>query len=267
MAVDPKKPRKILVVHGVQYGKSSRLKHDKTVEELINNRLGGNPVKFKTELYAYEDINDNAQQAFKKFGEAMVKTPIEKVVFNAALDITGDVIINLINGDVAKDIKSGLKDRILKIFEDGHPCYIVAHSLGTIYTFDVINELMKDSKLFDRGSRKTWPVQGMMTLGSPIGLAMFRNKRKKVASFGSDEMKFFKWLNYFDLTDPIVSGAIFGKTLTKLKIAEPYLDQSQTQGWIIRDKSLDTGKVWLSAHSGYWQNPQVGDDLVDLISN
>src|SRR5262249_58349135 len=109
--------------------------------------------------------------------------------------------------------------------------YVVAHSLGTIYTFDVLNGLIRDGGYFDRGSRKTWPVQGLLTIGSPIGLEMFRIKgRDAVKDFGAGD-KWFRWLNIWDSNDPVVSGRIFGQHLGVYKIAEQFLSGDANQGW------------------------------------
>jgi hypothetical protein len=267
MSVNPRKVRKILVVHGVQYGKSEKLNQHNAVKALVESRLGSIPLKFKCELYRYEHINDKAQAKFKLLTNALVKTKVGEVVAKGAIDVIGDVVTNLLNDSVAAQIRAELKEKILKIYEAGHPCYIVAHSLGTIYSFDVLNELMNDPDLFDRQSRKTWPVQGMLSLGSPIGLPMFKGRgRTKVNNLGEGS-KFFRWLNYWDKSDPVVSGKVFGKQFGGFEIAEKYQSDNPEQGWIIRDKAIDTGKVWMAAHCSYWENPQVGDDLVDMITN
>ena len=270
MAVDPKKVRKVLVVHGVQVGKDKDQRQDKDITELINNRLGQVPLKYKAELYKYENVNDEAQKEvrnlFKLIGKVS-KGGVVTDVLDTAIDVIGDVVTSYLDTSTAAVIRKGLKDKILSNYKAGNPTYIVAHSLGSIYAIDVINELIKDDSLFDRNSRKTWPVQGLMTLGSPIGLPMFKNNgRNKVANFGPG-LKYFRWLNYWDRTDPVVSGNIFGKNRTGYEIAEKYQTDSPDQGWVIRDKPVDTGKVWLMSHISYWQNPIIGDDLVDMITS
>ncbi|VAX37689.1 hypothetical protein MNBD_UNCLBAC01-291 [hydrothermal vent metagenome] len=267
MSVDPKKQRKILIVHGVQSGSDEDQKQDRIITELVNNRLGNIPLDFKSELYRYENINDAAQKKIRLLSNLLIKTPVGEFVAKKVIDTVGDVVTSYLNTSTAAKIREGLKKQILENYDNGYPCYIVAHSLGSIYAFDVINALMKEDEYFDRGSRKTWPVQGLMTLGSPIGLSIFKNKnRKKVTNLGPGN-KWFRWLNFWDRTDPIVSGNIFGKQLQGYDIAEKYQSKSLNQGWVIRDKTVDTGKVWLMAHVGYWDNPVVGDHLVDMITN
>jgi len=267
MAVDPKKPRKVLVVHGVQTGTDATLEQDKAIAELIRSRLGNIPFSFDCELYRYENLNDAAQEKFQLLNKLLVQSPVGKAVSRKVIDIVGDVVISLADNSTARQIRQGLKEKILAIYNSGNPCYIVAHSLGSIYAFDVLNELIADRQYFDRSSRKTWPVQGLLTIGSPIGLAMFRvSGRDKIRNLGDGE-KWLRWLNIWDHNDPVVSGNIFGKHLSTYQIAENFLTADPAQGWIIRDIAADTGKVWLIAHTAYWNSPVVGDKLVDMVTS
>jgi len=266
MTVDPKKTRTILVIHGVQTEDNAELNQDKLIADLLKSRLGNMHLPFKTDLYRYEDINDRAQKKYQKLAGYFNVTAIGKVLTRNAIELIGDVVTARLDTSTAAKIRKGFRDKILTIFESGSPCYVVAHSLGSIYAFDVINELMADDQFFDRNSRKTWPVQGLITIGSPIGVSMFSNGRTKVQELGTGT-KFFRWLNYWDRTDPVVSGKIFGQNLDGFEIAEKYISSSPQQGWVIRDKPVDTGKVWLMAHVAYWENPVVGDGLFELVTH
>jgi len=267
MSVDPQKERKIVVVHGVQLGDDEDQKQHEVVAELVKNRLGNIPLKFDAETYRYENINDAAQKKYRRLTGLITMTPIGRKVAGSVIDLVGDVVTSYLDTSTAAKIRKGLKKHILEHYAAGNPCYVVAHSLGSIYAFDVINELIEEDGYFDRKSRKTWPVQGLVTIGSPIGLSMFKTgDRNKVANLGKGT-KWFRWINYWDRTDPIVSGNIFGKRLNGYEIAEKYQKSTQIQGWVIRDRSVDTGKVWLMAHVGYWENPTIGDSLVDMITN
>ncbi|NOZ37937.1 MAG: hypothetical protein GXP11_07715 [Gammaproteobacteria bacterium] len=266
MSVNPRKPRKVLVVHGVQIGSDADQKQHKQIQQLIENRLGNIPLKFQTEMYRYENINDTAQRRYKMLAKMLVSTPVGKVIVDKAFDLIADVVTSYLDTSTAARIRAGLREQILDIYRKGNPCYLVAHSLGTIYAFDVVNELIREEGLFERDSRRTWPVQGLVTLGSPIGLAMFRKERRRVGKLGPGN-KWFRWVNYWDRTDPVVSGSIFGKQLTGYDIAEKYQTDDPEQGWVIRDRPVDTGRVWLMSHVAYWDNPTVGDGLVDMITN
>jgi hypothetical protein len=267
MPVDPKKSRKVLVVHGVQTGTNADLNQDQLIDELIKSRLGNIPFSYQCELFRYENLNDAAQKKFGLLVDLLVKNPVGHVVAKKVIDLTGDVVISLSKNSTASQIRAGLKQKLVDIYNEGNPCYLVAHSLGSIYAFDVLNELMADRQYFDRGSRKTWPVQGMLTIGSPIGLDMFKTTgRNKIRNLGVGD-KWFRWINIWDHNDPVVSGNIFGSDLAQYKIAESFITSDPKQGWVIRDIAADTGKIWLMAHTAYWNSPVVGDKLVDMVTS
>jgi hypothetical protein len=266
MPVNPGKPRIILIVHGVQLGADKDQKQDQQIKELVQSRIGNLPLSYRARLYRYEDLNDKAIKPARDLMKLLGKTPVATTLAAGVMDIVMDVVISLAEGSTAAKIREGLRRQILDIHAAGHPCYIVAHSLGSIYTLDVINELMRQDDVFERNSRRTWPVQGLLTIGSPIGLHMFRKSRNKLANLGHGN-KIFRWLNYWDPTDPVVSGNIFGKKLTTLEIARSYMNGDPNQGWHIRDIPTDSGKRWLLAHTAYWEDAKVGDGLVDLVAN
>jgi hypothetical protein len=266
MPVDPTLPRKVLVVHGVQ-SSDTNLNQDVLVNELIATRIGNIPLSFTCELYRYENLNVEALHKFQQLLDLLAVVPIGEVAGSAVLEMVGDVVISLENGATANSIRKGLRQKILEIFAAGNPCYIVAHSLGTIYTFDVLNALIATGGYFDRTSRKTWPIQGLLTIGSPIGLDLFRvTGRDAIDDFGAGD-KWFRWLNIWDPNDPVVSGNIFGQHLSGYKIAEQFLSGDPNQGWVIRDITADTGKSWLMAHTAYWHSAIIGDKLVDMMTS
>lgn len=267
MPVDPTQPRELLVIHGVQAGEDADLHQDRAIRELVSVRLGDIPLRFTTSLFRYEDVNDAAQRAVSLLVGLLVKDLLARRVARQALDLVGDVVIALRAGSTAGAIRQGLRERILTLYAAGTPCYLVAHSLGSIYAFDVLNELIRDPAYFDRVSRRTWPVQGLVTLGSPIGLEMFRVRgRRRVANLG-EGTKWLRWFNYFDRTDPVVSGHLFGQQLAGFQVAECYQGRSPRQGWVIRDRPVDTGRAHLLAHVAYWGHPVVGDGLVEMITH
>jgi hypothetical protein len=267
MPIDPTKPVKILVVHGVEIADDSKLDQDKDIDQLVKSRLGGIALDYEVEMYKYEDIEEAAQKDLRRIAKAIVATPVGQVITDKILDLVLDVVINLKDDSTAATIRAGLMQRILNYYDAGHACFLVAHSLGTIYSFDVVNELMRDKQYFNRNEWMTWPVQGLVTLGSPIGLNMFQTgKRRTVTPMGAG-MEWFRWLNYWDRTDPVVSGSIFGKQLSGYQIAERYIKTDPNQGWVIRDRIVDTGKTWLLAHTAYWANSSVGDGIVELIAS
>ena len=263
MAIDPQKQRRILVVHGVQTGTNEDLNQHKLIKALVIDRLNGAPVDFDANIYRYEDLNDAATRRLRRLFKLFLKNIIAEKTVDLTIDLVGDVLISLKGGVTAQKIRQGLIDRILENYEDGNPLYLVAHSLGSIYAFDAVNELINRRDLFDRESRKTWPVQALMTLGSPIGLRMF--KRNRVRRFGRGR-HFFRWINYWDRTDPIVSGSFYGKPQQGYDIVERFNTEANDSGWFIQDRVVDVGRAWLAAHVGYWRHAAVGDDLATLIT-
>jgi hypothetical protein len=276
MSVDPSKAREILVVHGVQTETDAQLDQHKLIQALVASRLNGIPVSFTTDIYGYENINDEAQAKLTKLlssvGKALLdKIPLGNVILSAGesvIDLLGDVVIALQNTSTAATIRNGLCQRIMQTYTTtGAPLYVVAHSLGSVYALDAINQLMRERPqgVFDRNSRKTWPVQGLVTLGSPLGLQMFGSGRS-LAPLGVGR-KWFRWFNYWCRTDPIVSASFYGHPVLGYEIAERYLRAEPQQGWVVHDRVVDAGHAWLPAHVSYWNYAPLGDDLVTFISS
>ena len=264
MPVDPQKPRKILVVHGVQSGTDEDLNQHLAVKDLVQDRLNGIPLNFETDIYRYENINDDAQKELKFVLNLFLSNLVAKKVLGKITDVIGDVVIALNEGSTALKIRQGLMDEIEKNYESGKPLYLLAHSLGSIYAFDAINELIKNPRYFDRNSRSTWPVQGLVTIGSPIGLQLF--KRTRVIKLGTGR-HYFRWVNLWDRTDPVVSGSFYGKPQQGYTIAERFSTDADKSGWFIQDRIVDVGRAWLLAHVGYWNHPTIGDDLATMITS
>ncbi len=267
MAVDPRMPRKVLVVHGVQAGDADDLNQHELIAQLIRDRLqAGIPLQFETELFNYEALNDDAIMPFRLALKLLIDGMAASMLANKVLDVAGDVLLYLADGDAAAEIRDNLRRRIEDIHRQGNPLYLVAHSLGSIYAFDVLNAMIETPGFFDRDNRKTWPVQALVTLGSPIGLRLFDKDR--VARFGPGR-KLFRWSNFWDRTDPVVSGSFYGRPEDAYRIAERFADDAAQPdcGWHIRDRVVDIGRAWLFAHVGYWREPGVGDDLVDLLTS
>lgn len=264
MPVDSTKPRRILVVHGVQAGSDEGQNQHEDIKKLIEIRLNGAPLDFETTLYRYENINDKAQRLLRTVLKLFVKNIIAEQAIDLTIDVVGDVVIALHDGSTAYTIRQGLVNRIVEIYDEGNPLYLVAHSLGTIYAFDAVNQLIGTEGYFDRDDRKTWPVQGLVTLGSPLGLRMFRRNKIKPLGEGT-KSKFLRWTNYWDRTDPVVTGSFYGKPNAGYTIVERFATDSAECGWIIQDKVVDVGKAWLESHVGYWSHPGLGDDLVNLL--
>lgn len=266
MPINPQMQRKIVVVHGVQTGDDDDLNQDSLIRELFQQRLGDLPIDYAVELYRYENLNNAVLDKYQELIKLLIATPLGKTLAASAIDLVGDVVISLAQGSTADRIRDGLREKLLGYYAAGHPTYVVAHSLGTVYSFDVINQLMRVPTYFSRDSRLNWPVLGWVTLGSPLGLGMFKaTGRSHVSALGPGE-RVFRWRNYYDPNDPVVSGNIFGAQMGNDKVAEAYLDGSDTQGWSISDYSINTGKLHLLAHTAYWENAAVGDGIRAMVA-
>lgn len=273
MTVDPLKPRRVLVLHGVESGENRDQDQHVLVRRLLLDRLNGIDVPFDTVLFPYEDLNDQALESLNE-AAGWLRTALEQRRPLAALavqagkslfDIVGDVLIARRDGPVARAIRKGIRDVIMASYDEGRPLYIVAHSLGSLYAFDVIQELMATQGLFARDQRRTWPVQGLVTIGSPIGLGLFGGKRP-LHPLGEGR-KFFRWHNFWSRTDPVVSGSFYGDPGAGYQIVERFQTAAPKEGWIVQDHVVDTGFAWLLAHTSYWSSPEVGDALVHLITH
>jgi hypothetical protein len=276
MSVDPTKPREILVVHGVQYEADDALKQHELVHALLTARLNGVPVQFTTDLYRYEGLNDKSYSGLESLLSMVLSALLREVPLadtildgvDKVMDLVQDVVISLQDGSTARAIRTALCERIMRTYHDGGaPLYLVAHSLGAVYALDAVNQLIRTRPdgVFDRDRRKTWPVQGLVTMGSPIGLGIF-GKRRRLAPLGPGR-KWFRWYNYWSRTDPVVSGSFYGQPLVGYEVAQRFRSVDPRQGWIVHDRVVDSGHAWLLAHLGYWDYAPLGDDLITFISS
>ena len=129
MAVDPTKPKRVLVVHGVQSGTDADQNQHQLIEALIKTRLNNAPLRFETEMYRYENINDQAQRRLRQVIKLFFDNIVAEKAVDLGLDIVLDVLIALKGDSTAQKIRQGLVDRLLEIHEEGNPLYLVAHSL------------------------------------------------------------------------------------------------------------------------------------------
>ena len=264
--IDPNKRRKIIVVHGVQVGDNDDLHQDEAVKKLFENRRGNFSVDADVDLYKYEDLNNEVLDPLQKLVSYIITNPIGDKLAQAAMDLVGDVVISLSKNKTSEKIRQGLEDKIMGYYNNGHAVYVVAHSLGTVYSFDVINRLMQRDELFDADNILTWPVLSWLTMGSPLGLGMFKaTGRKELTDLGDGE-NLFRWRNYFDRNDPVVSGNIFGADTDITQVAEEYYKDNDEQGWDMDDYAVNTGKQHMLAHVAYWEVPIVGEGIVDMVN-
>jgi hypothetical protein len=271
MALDFSKPKKILIIHGVQRGDDDDLTQDATIKATVETQLNDLNLPFAVDIFKYEDINDQATGLVKRALAALTSNVIAGWVVEGAVDVIGDVALALSEGDTYKAIKAGFRAKILESFEKEEPLFVIAHSLGSIYAFDVINELMKEDGLFLHNQVETRPVLGLITIGSPLALDLFERDWQDMTNLVAagqvidDNFKLFPWRNYWDPTDPIVSGSIAGLPWNERQYKEKFGDKPFDLGWDARSRSVITGKAHILAHTAYWTDPSVSLGIRQLI--
>lgn len=277
MSVDFTKKPHILVVHGVQLGENNDIESAQQIEKLVKRSLSKKHIDrdLLVKDYLYEDMNDDAQAIYQLIGKAITSgNPIARNILEGAIDVVGDVITAANNTSTAASVRQGLKNKILESYNTGNQLVIVAHSLGTIYTLDVITELMNDANYFNGDDSRTWPVQGYVTMGSPLGLdinilntTIF--EKRTIASLSGANYRLFPWHNYYNRLDPVVSGNVFGSPVdirgSKGPVERRYGADIQQANWLLQGHAITSGKQWLLAHISYWKNSKIGDKLTDML--
>lgn len=272
MAVNFDNKKKILIIHGVQTGDDADLRQHEVIRKNLEAHLGGMDVPFETDIFKYEDINDEAAYLIKKILAAMTGNKITGWIVEQAVDLVGDVGIALLKGGTYRLIVDSFKAKIMESYEKEEPLFIVAHSLGTIYAFDALNELIKEDGLFQHNQVETRPVQGLVTLGSPIALDLFDRDWKKMSPLipeGQEvdvDTKLFPWINDWDPTDPVVSGSVAGLPWDEGKFSARFGDdQTYSMGWDVMSRSIITDSGHLGAHTAYWTDPDVCMSIRQMI--
>ena len=277
MTVDFKKPAHVLAVHGVQTGENKNIKSDQQIRSLLTQSLADIHVEkeFLVKGYFYEDINDDAQTFYKRIAGAITAgKPLRGKALKTVIDLAGDVVTAASNTSTAKKIRAGLRKKILASYRSNNQLIIVAHSLGTIYALDVINELISNARYFKGDDRSTWPVQGFVSMGSPLGLGLEIGgakifEKRELKSVADAQFSLFPWHNYFNRLDPIVSGNIFGAPVeidrAKGPVEMRYGPTVLGSNWLLQGHAVTSGQQWLMAHTAYWNNPMIGDRLVDML--
>ncbi|MFT4731264.1 MAG: hypothetical protein ACI89W_000271 [Gammaproteobacteria bacterium] len=271
MTVNFKLPKKILVVHGVQTGTDSELTQNIEIEDNLKRQLAGANIDYSTEMFRYESINDKAQASVRNALAALTGNKLVELAVDAVVDIAGDVILALKEGEAYNEIKQKLKDKIIANYEAQQPLYIVAHSLGTIYSFDAVNDLMKEIDIFKFNQKETNPVQGLITLGSPLSLDLFARDYQNMANLIpedktiDDDTSLFPWHNYYDPTDPVVSGNLAGLSFDEAAFANKFREKTYNMAWDVRSRKVISGKAYIAAHSAYWNDRYVGDGIKQML--
>ncbi len=276
MPVDFTKEAHILAVHGVQTGSDEDITSSEKIGKLTNNALSRSHIvrDFESIGFYYEDINDDAQKFYRLLTATITQgNPLVGNSLKLVVDLIGDVVIASANTSTAKKIRRKLAKKILESYSAGNQLVIVSHSLGTIYALDTIVELIATEGLFDGDDRASWPVQGLITMGSPLGLdlnilgqSVF--VKRPIVPLNA-QFQVFPWHNFFNRLDPIVSGDVFGSPVNvsgaKGPVERRYGEDTRASQWLLQGHAVTSGKQWLLAHTAYWKNPRIGDRIVDML--
>lgn len=275
MPVDFKQPPEILVIHGVQMGDDNDLRQHETIKANLDALISdpelhfADPLEFHTAIFKYEDINDEASYLVRRILASMTGNAIAGWVVDKAADLVGDVFLAISQGAVYQQITRRLEERILSVHEQGKPLYVVAHSLGSYYAFEVINGLIRKWRMAN-SDRKIWPVHGLVTIGSPLGLELFKRDAESLNRVKEDvNMKSrprFPWKNYWDRQDPVVTGNIMGFPKENRFPLRFNRQAAKRKGWNIRSEEINSGHTaHLGAHTAYWRDRTVGQGLVNML--
>ncbi|QOC22729.1 hypothetical protein IC757_00745 [Wenzhouxiangella sp. AB-CW3] len=278
MSVDLAKAPHIVVVHGVQRGSGMNIELDETVCALVDRVLRQSHISedYTVDQYVYEHKND--QHPTVRLAQFIARAisrgrPLAGRALSEAIDLAGDVVINARNSSTAGRIRAGLAERILSLHEQGHRVLLLGHSLGSVYALQTLNELMAQESLFAGDDRRLWAVQGLVTLGSPLGLdiempGMQVFPKVKIAPVPSNVER-LPWHNFYSLHDPVVSGRVFGTRVevdgSDGPVEARYRDATDQAGWLLHGHVVNSGVKWLLAHTAYWKDPTIGVRLVSML--
>lgn len=277
MPVNFKKDAHILAVHGVQVGIDKLITSDDKIRKLVTRSLAASHLdkKFEVSGFFYEDINDDAQKFYKLFASAITRgRPLVGRALRIVIDLAGDVVTAAKTTSTAKKIRNKLRKQILESYKSGNQLVVVSHGLGTVYTLDVINELIRTDEFFKGDNRKSWPVQGLVTMGSPLGLDLDVGgikifEKRKIETIKNADFRVMRWHNFFNRLDPIVNGNVFGKPIevkgAKGPVEKRYGADIMASHWSLQGHVVVSKNQWLLSHTAYWKNPRIGDRLVDIL--
>lgn len=239
---------KLVIVHGVQTGSNEdAVKGPKQMARALQHFVGDR-LQFETAFPAYENLNDEALDSFRTIGKLIMKalkSPMSSVL-DTLVDLVGDVFVYR-NGNAGEAIRAQVRQTI----QANPGCVLVGHSLGSVVCFDILMDMMQEEN-FKEKERDNWPVQSLITFGSPLALDMFKNYRDLIPH---DGIQPFHWYSYADRNDPVVSGRIFGKAFEQNRLMrDTYLDPGDQ--FRIHDRQVETG-FHLLAHINYWQQKYI----------
>ncbi len=147
-----------------------------------------------------------------------------------------------------EEFRTRMQQRVRDVLIPGGQYIVVAHSLGTIITFELLRELARSISV------PLW-----VTLGSPLGIDEVKELLEEKGNSMQSPASVQSWKNFADPLDPVAADKILADEYT----AVPPATIRDRQIW-----NLDSRKIYrFNPHSstGYLGHPEVGATVRDVL--
>ncbi|MBE9498027.1 hypothetical protein IHE61_02325 [Streptomyces sp. GKU 257-1] len=139
-----------------------------------------------------------------------------------------------------RTLDARIRERLLRQTDPGRPLVVVAHSLGTVVSFEALHEYTGSVKL-------------LVTLGSPLATGAAVRQRIRPVPARTPEVV-ARWLNFWDRDDIVV--------------ARPRLQQ-----WMLPNTSrvvpttdrVDSDGIWVHTATKYLRQPAVAGPIAEVL--
>ena len=196
--------------------------------------------------------------------------PLARVVAGA-LRASVDAVTQVVAYDYVDSYRARIMRRVESVV-DRHPgCVLLGHSLGSVVCLDLIIDWISTGKMDLRADRSSWPISGLVTMGSPLGIDVpllpghgFVDRSERLERLSSvwrtTQTAAWSWVNLRDPDDPVTSGDVFGRPETSV----PLNAHAGYARLGVIDYVVNTG-VHLHAHTNYWSNDAVARAVAALV--
>ncbi|MDF4253899.1 hypothetical protein [Streptomyces sp. WMMB303] len=132
-----------------------------------------------------------------------------------------------------------IRERLLRQTDPGRPLVVVAHSLGTVVSFEALHEY-------------TGSVELLVTLGSPLATGAAVRQRIRPVPARTPEVV-ARWLNFWDRDDIFVSRP-------RLRWMLP-----NTSGIVPTTNRVDSDGIWVHTATKYLRQPAVAGPIAEVL--
>ena len=148
---------------------------------------------------------------------------------------------------VQDEIRTRMIDELRKGAESSGPHIIVSHSMGTVIAYDCLKRVSECP-----------PVDGLITVGSPLGLDEVQDKLEpehtRGNGFPADKLG-GRWVNVFDKLDPVAGF--------DPKIANDYKNSGKS---VVDDIHEANWGAWRHNLSNYFAGPKLRRAIGDMLN-